>query len=60
MRARIDIPSLLGQKFGQLTITRYKGRDNKSHILVSAQCDCGTVVSMDFNRIKTGNTRSCG
>ena len=57
---KIDVNSLIGQKFHQLTITQYLGSFNGINKVV-AICDCG--VEKEFrlgNIIGNGKTKSCG
>jgi hypothetical protein len=49
---RID---LIGKRFGRLVVTAYEG-DAKW----SCTCDCGTRVDVRGERLRGGNTKSCG
>jgi hypothetical protein len=60
MTKRIDVESLIGQRFGNFTVLSFLGRDSAYRIIVSTRCDCGAIVPVDFFRIKYGNTKSCG
>lgn len=53
----------IGSKFNHLTIIEEAGwlaYTTQRTKLVKAQCDCGVYVIRPLNRIKTGNTKSCG
>lgn len=51
--------SLVGQRFGKLVVLEDVGRRNRS-VLWSCQCDCGQVVVVRSDVLKSGNTKSCG
>lgn len=54
---------LIGKRFGKLTVTDYAGDDaigadhNSRWVCL---CDCGNVVIVGGNKLKTGHTKSCG
>lgn len=54
-----------GQKFGRLTAIKFTGRytqsagGNKKRIW-EFQCDCGKVVEKVMEKVKKGDTKSCG
>lgn len=53
----------VGLKFNHLTIIEEAGwllYNTQRTKLVKAQCDCGACIICPLNRIKTGNTKSCG
>lgn len=54
-------PSLIGQKFGRLTVT---ARGPKGSRTMPRQwvctCDCGTIVAVITRSLRSGNTKSCG
>lgn len=49
-------------KYGRLTTIReYIERiGNHSHHFVDCVCDCGKELKLDYQRLKSGNTKSCG
>ena len=59
---------LTGKKFGKLTVIGYSHKDNKkcrsgyweTIYYWKCECDCGNVVIVRANNLKTGNTKSCG
>lgn len=57
---KIDVNSLIWQKFNQLTITKYLGSINSVN-KVMAVCDCGIEKEYRLcNIIGNGKTKSCG
>lgn len=52
-------PSLIGQKFGKLTVIEKAYSDNK-YIYWKCQCECGQTAIVSGTNLKTGNTSSCG
>lgn len=55
---RIDIATLIGQKFSLLKIQKV-WRENNG-IMVKCLCDCGQQWTGTLNAIKTLKTQSCG
>lgn len=58
-----DKTSLIGQKFGRLTVLAYAGdeyigSDNNSRWI--CQCECGKRTIVGGNKLKSGHTQSCG
>ena len=51
--------NLINQKFGHLTIID-KIIDDKNHIRWKAKCDCGNIIIVRGDSLKSGHTRSCG
>lgn len=53
-----------GDRFGSLTVLNYVGSKPKcNNELVSfykCKCDCGNIVEVSGNNLKTGNKKSCG
>lgn len=53
---------LAGKRFGRLTVIRFlelDERENKTRAWL-CKCDCGSLVQVNANKLKTGHTRSCG
>jgi hypothetical protein len=46
--------------FGRLTVLAYVGKDKWNHSLWRCRCDCGTEITVDTTRLKSGHTTSCG
>ena len=51
--------NLTGQRFGKLTVLTFKGRYNHQ-TWWHCKCDCGKDVVTSTNRLKNGQTKSCG
>lgn len=51
--------SLIGQKFGKLTIIDFTlaERNRQKYI---CECECGTVIIVDPNKLHNGKSKSCG
>lgn len=54
----------LGTRFGKLTViedvgfkTQVEGHKRRTY---KCRCDCGKIIELSGNRLKTGNTKSCG
>lgn len=52
--------TFLNQKFGKLTIIRVIGVDKFGNKRVNCLCDCGNEKNASINKLRSGNTRSCG
>jgi hypothetical protein len=53
--------NIAGQKFGRLTaIAKTETRAKGGHIVWEFLCDCGNQFFVPADRVKSGNTRSCG
>lgn len=50
---------LTGKTFYQLTVLEHLGVRNKKHYW-KCQCTCGNIVELPGDRIRSGNTKSCG
>lgn len=51
---------LTGQKFNNLTLTTYLGKDNSKNNVYRATCDCGGSIIVQGSDAKTGKIQSCG
>ena len=61
--AKIDTTSLVGQRFGKLTVrerdmTKPKGHGHASYWV--CDCDCGNTVSVAHASLTSNGTKSCG
>jgi len=53
--------NLLGQKFHNLTVTKFLGLNKKSARIWECECDCGNqVTDLTTNALRTGKIKSCG
>lgn len=55
-----NIIDLTGNKFGKLTVICRKGSNDKGNAMWKCICDCGNVVVVNSNHLRSGNTCSCG
>lgn len=55
-----DRQSLIGLRFGKLTVLEFVGKDKHRQSLFSCQCDCGNMVVVNGNKLKSNHTNSCG
>lgn len=52
---------IAGQRFGRLVAIRFLGsRLHDGSRCYECHCDCGEVLILETNRLRSGNTRSCG
>ncbi len=51
---------LTGLKFGNLTVTKYKGTNHRRQALWETLCTCGNTSISLANKLKSGRTQSCG
>ena len=55
---------LTGQKFGRLTVIKMveniKTKNGKPKSQCLCECECGNIVKIPSNALKSGNTKSCG
>lgn len=59
--AKVTKERLIGQKYGDLTITDYLGRDKRKCCKVLAECVCGSAKEYFLsNLVKIRHTTSCG
>jgi len=57
MPKRID---LTGQKFEKLKVVSYVGKTNGGKTLWECECKCGNIAVVRSDRLKNGDTKSCG
>ena len=61
MTARRNFIDLTGNKYGKLTVIERNGyTPNGKTIKWKCQCDCGKIVDVAMNGLKSGTTQSCG
>ena len=53
-------PSLVNERFGNLTVLEFEGMDKHHHSLWLCQCDCGNQIVVSRSHLTSGNTSSCG
>lgn len=54
-----EIHNVIGQTYGELTIIRFVGVED-GQAIYSFKCSCGKCVNLPIERVKRGNTSSCG
>jgi hypothetical protein len=54
------IQDLTNQKFGRLLVIKYYGKSKDGHSIWTCKCDCGNIINVTSNSLKTKNTKSCG
>ena len=55
-----NVIDLSGQTFGKLTVIRQIGITKFKSALWECRCDCGHVINVNSNALRTGHTKSCG
>ena len=50
---------ITGRKFGRLTVHAKHGRAGK-YVIWTCRCECGRLVNVRGQDLRTGNTKSCG
>lgn len=56
-----EITDMIGKKFGRLTVVEYTGkRDKHNYKIYKCKCDCNNIIYVNSNKLKSGNTKSCG
>lgn len=57
----MEAQDLTGQKFGKLFVLSFDHKDEKSKKRFwKCKCDCGNIVVVYQNHLKSGHTKSCG
>lgn len=52
---------LTGKRFGRLVVERrYPAKSNNNGAVWVCKCDCGVEVAVASNKLRYGNTKSCG
>ena len=51
---------LIGRKFGRLTVLERYPEKKKGYIQWVCECQCGNIIVVRSDLLKSGNTRSCG
>lgn len=51
---------LTGQRFGRLIVVKEAGRDNQGKALWLCKCDCGNSCIVRGEKLRCGETKSCG
>lgn len=56
----VNFKDIAGQKFGRLSVLEFAGFGKRRLAWWTCKCDCGTVLNVQGNNLRTGNTSSCG
>ena len=54
------IINLSGQRFGRLIALSNTGKKCGAHLIWLCKCDCGKLVEVLGDNLRSGNTKSCG
>lgn len=55
-----EVETIIGQRFGYLTVVEYVGTDTFRQSVFKCKCDCGNETFVNRNKLKNGHTQSCG
>ena len=51
---------ITGMKFGRLTVLRLSHKDKRQECYWLCKCECGNEKTVSGNKLRSGNTKSCG
>lgn len=51
---------MIGKRFGKLIVLEKTTKRDHRHIVYKCLCDCGRITYASGNKLKRGNTKSCG
>lgn len=51
---------LTGKRFGHLVVMCKAGYRYKGSLVWTCKCDCGNIMDVNSNHLRTGHTKSCG
>lgn len=57
---RVKKENLIGQRFNKLLVLKDTGKKSNSHTIWQCQCDCGNIIEVRGDYLKSGHTFSCG
>jgi hypothetical protein len=52
--------SIIGMKFGRLTVIGESGRSSNKAILWKCKCECGSITVATSTDLRSGHKKSCG
>ena len=61
VKSRVN--EMIGRKFGKLTVLSEAPKDNNManrSLRYTCKCDCGNIIIVNGNSLRTGHTTSCG
>lgn len=56
----MNIDSLVGEKYGKLTVIEKAGKNKYGKMVYKCKCECGNTINVLSNSLRTGHTLSCG
>lgn len=56
----MSIESIVGNKYGRLTVIEEIGKNKYGKTICKCKCDCGNTTTVLSNAIRSGHTLSCG
>ena len=56
----MKVKSLIGKRFGRLTVLDIAGKDNQKKYFWLCKCDCGNIKKIRGSSLNFGSTKSCG
>lgn len=51
---------ITGMKYGRLTVLKKDHKDSRNEWFWLCKCDCGNIITVSGNKLRSGNTSSCG
>lgn len=54
------IKDMTGKKIGRLTVIKYVYTDKRNNAVWQCKCECGNIVEVRGDTLRSGNTKSCG
>lgn len=51
---------LTGKTFGLLKVLSYAGKNKSGNSMWLCECECGTKVTVAYQHLTAGRTKSCG
>lgn len=58
--AKANFQSLVGQKFGKLTVIERVENNRNNEVCYRCECECGGIAVVAAQRLRNGTTNSCG
>lgn len=55
-----DTTSMIGRRYGRLTVLEFSHSDSKRKTWYKCLCDCGNYTTVEAQKLKSGHTSSCG
>ena len=57
---KMSIKSIVGEKYGKLTVIEEIGKNKYGKTICKCKCDCGNITVVLSNSLRSGHTFSCG